>query len=102
MILKIFCTYDVRGLDAGDKHDQQLDGDGDEFDRRPLPLQGHHVRVWGGERRGYRVHEGQAGHQQPSGPVRRYFRNGPTRVHRHVRARRRQGSLDLPHQRHWH
>jgi len=57
-------------LAAGGERDQQLDGTGDEFNRRPIPLQGHHVKVWRCERRGYRVHEGQAGHQQPSGPVR--------------------------------
>jgi len=95
-------TYNVRGLAAGDKHDQQLDGVGVESDCRPIPLQGHHVKVWRGERRGFRVHERQAGHQQSSGPVRRSVRIGPTRVYRHIRARRRSDSLDLPQCCHWH
>jgi len=89
-------------LDAGGEPYQQLDGGGVEFNRRPISLQGHHVKVWRGERRGYRVHEGQAGHQQPSSPVRRSVRNGPTRVRRHVRARRRPDCLDIPQCRHWH
>lgn len=81
-------NYNVRGLAVGDKHDQQLDGVGVEFDRRPIPLQGLHGKVWRGERRGFRVHERQADHQQPSDPVRCSVRNGPTRMYHHVRARR--------------
>jgi len=89
-------------LAAGGERDQQLDDTSDEFNRRPIPLQSHHVKVWRGERRGNRVHEGQAGHQQPSYPVRFAVRNGTTRVRRHVRARRRPDSMDIPQSYHWH
>lgn len=95
IILKI-CTYNVRGLAAGGERDRQFDGAGDESNRRSISLQGHYVKVWRCERRGYRVHEGQAGHQQPSYPVRASVRNCPTGVHRHFLASRRPDTLDLP------
>lgn len=89
-------------LAAGDEHDQQLDRARVKCDRRPVPLQGHHARVWRGERRGLGVHERQAGHRQPTRPARHAVRNSPARVRRLVRAGRRPDSLDLSRHRHRH